>query len=321
MQIQLNKTYNMDWLKLLSLLADESVDCCITSTPYFGLRDYKCAGQIGLEKKPELFIERLVFGFREIRRVLKKTGTCWLNIGDSYVQTKSRYNSAPQTMSGKVRDVPMDNNRIDLKGHEFLKNKDLALVPFRLAIALQEDGWWVRQDIIWHKPNPMPESVEDRCTKAHEYIFLLTKSETYFYDHDAIKEPYTSPLNRWGGVNLTKNGISAWDEETGQNTNRNRSMRPDPKGRNKRSVWHVETTPYAGAHFATFPEKLILPMVLAGCPEGGTILDPFMGAGTTALVALKNNRNFIGSELNPISCKLADERIAGIINQEKLSFV
>ncbi|MDO9131704.1 site-specific DNA-methyltransferase [Hydrogenophaga sp.] len=270
-----------DCLESLKNLADCSVQTCVTSPPYFGLRDYGVDGQIGLEPTPDEFVAALVAVFREVRRVLRDDGTLWLNIGDSYAGSGgagSQYQpggiaktgtNAPSTWAAEYKTKPV-TQRI----HGF-KSKDLIGVPWMLAFALRADGWFLRQDIIWNKPHPMPESVKDRCTKAHEYVFLLSKSPKYFYDHDAVKE---------------------------------RSVDGSTK-RNRRSVWTVATRPYKGAHFATFPPDLIEPCILAGCPEGGVVLDPFLGSGTTAAVALKHGRKAIGLELNPDYVELAIERI------------
>src|SRR3990167_7885715 len=300
-----NKIFCGDSLMILSKIPSNFVDCIITSPPYFGLRDYGVHGQLGLEKTPEEYVDKIFDVFREAKRVLKRRGTVWLNLGDSYSAggngghgEKQHTNRGTRAMAKKPKKTPG------------LKPKNLIGIPWRIALALQADGWYLRQDIIWHKPNPMPESVTDRCTKSHEYIFLISKSAQYYFDNEAIKEPYTKPMNRWGGQKLKANGKSDWDKGTGQSTYRDRDMRPDPNGRNKRSVWTVTTKPYSGAHFATFPPDLILPCILAGCPAGGTILDPFMGAGTTALVAKKNNCNYVGCELNQTYIEIAQRRLS-----------
>jgi DNA modification methylase len=265
----------------LKKLPDESVDCCVTSPPYWGLRDYGVGGQFGLEKTPEEYVKNMVEVFREVKRVLKKEGTLWLNLGDSYNSHSTR---------GKLN----------------LKDKDLVGIPWSVAFALRADGWYLRQDIIWHKPNPMPESVTDRCTKSHEYIFLLAKSQKYYFDNEAIREePKPHILKRKDGM------MSAYKCNAKRISNPETTSKfyPELKGANKRSVWTVTTKPFKEAHFATFPEDLILPCVLAGCPKGGVILDPFFGAGTTGVVAKKNNRDYIGLELNPEYVKLAEKRI------------
>lgn len=283
----------------LNKVESESCNMCVTSPPYYGLRDYGTDQQIGLEKTPEDYIERLVNVFREVRRVLRDDGTLWLNIGDSYAGTGSK---------GDYRDPKYSNGRngqtvsvsAKLNGY---KSKDLIGIPWMLAFALRADGWYLRQDIIWHKPNPMPESVKDRCTKAHEYIFLLSKSKKYYFDSEAIKEPTVTKDNTIRDRDNTRlNNTPGRTKMNGLRTN-NYDMR------NKRDVWQVNTRPYKGAHFAVFPTELIRPCILAGCPENGIVLDPFFGSGTTGVVALEENRNYIGIELNPDYTKLATERI------------
>ena len=306
--IELNKIYQGDSLSILKTWPDEFVDCVITSPPYWGLRDYGVEGQLGLEKTPEEYVAKMVEIFREVKRVLKKEGTLWLNLGDSYVSAKDRYSSVPQTVSGKHRGEPIDNNRPDLKGHEYLKDKDLAGIPWRVAFALQADGFYLRQDIIWAKPNPMPESVTDRCTKSHEYVFLLTKSPKYYFDNEAIKED-SVVSDKWKEPDKKYLSKAEGNGETSLKKGFNRMGEIGGK-RNKRSVWTVTTKPFKEAHFATFPEDLIIPMVKAGCPLGGVCLDPFMGAGTTALVAKKLSRKYIGIELNPEYIKIAENRLA-----------
>jgi len=262
-----------DCIAGLRTLPDASVHCCVTSPPYWGLRDYGHDGQIGLEKTPDAYVARMVEVFREVRRVLRDDGTLWLNLGDSY---------AGSTMTAN------------------LKQKDLVGVPWRVAFALQADGWWLRQDIIWHKPNPMPESVRDRCTKAHEYVFLLTKSERYFYDAEAVSEESVG-RERFG--NWIK-GQPCPDRQ-----DNHRQDMTATTTRNRRSVWTVTTKPYSGAHFAVMPPDLVEPCIRAGCPEGGTVLDPFAGSGTTLAVAAELGRNAIGCELNPDYIELAEQRI------------
>jgi len=256
-------------------LADSTVHCCVTSPPYFGLRDYGCEGQIGLEQSPDEYVSRLVDVFRSVRRILRDDGTLWLNLGDSWASTAQGTFNAPQKMAGKNAGV-YGNFRPKVG----LPPKNLIGIPWRVAFALQADGWFLRQDIIWHKPNPMPESVRDRCTEAHEYIFLLSKKQNYYYDCDAVKEPVAASKSE-GKTEL----------------------------RNRRSVWTVQTRGFKGAHFAVYPEQLIEPCILAGCPRDGTVFDPFTGSGTTAVVALRNQRNFIGTELNPEYCEIARNRI------------
>ena len=318
-----------DSLEVLKTLVDESVDCVITSPPYFGLRDYGMAGQIGLEETPEAYIQNLVDLFREAKRVLKKEGTLWLNLGDSY-SSGQRTTTTPQTVRGK-RGEKETNARPPVI--EWAKQKDLLGIPWRVAFALQADGWYLRQDIIWHKPNPMPESVTDRCTKSHEYIFLLTKSPKYYFDNEAIKEDAVWDLDGNGTQarkERAREGLKSYPEgkRSGIRFGGNKyGDSDDPKHatksgneyivtgkRNRRSVWTVTTKPFKEAHFATFPESLIEPMILAGCPKGGIVLDPFMGAGTTAVVAKKLGRNYLGIELNPEYIKIAQKRIDGTSN-------
>ncbi len=302
----------------LKELPDESVNCVVTSPPYFGLRDYGCEGQIGLETSFGTYVTVLSETFDEVRRVLKNDGTLWLNLGDSYAGSwgaQSRGDDYPGGLEGgsmlsarQIDTHPKGIRTSSLIRFPCLKPKDLAGIPWRVAFALQARGWWLRQDIIWSKPNPMPESVTDRCTKAHEYLFLLSKSERYFYDADAIKEPDGGRMA--GNVNGFKDrqgaaefqvksggiGSDGWEVGT---------------GRNKRSVWTVGTMPFSEAHFATFPPALIKPCILAGCPEGGTVFDPFGGAGTTGLVADRLKRNAILIELNPVYADMAERRIRG----------
>jgi DNA modification methylase len=262
--------YQGDSLEVLKSLPDKSVDCCVTSPPYWGLRDYGHDGQIGLEKTPEEFVSKLVTLFREVRRVLKDEGTLWLNLGDSYTGGGRGGHSAAITGEGK-------NESMAGAGlHSGLKPKDLVGIPWRVAFALQSDGWYLRQDIVWHKPNPMPESVTDRCTKAHEYIFLLSKSAQYYFDSEAIQEPAISAgQTRGGGKKYSSDESSS---ALGGTHNLDRyGVTPD--FRNKRSVWAVSTKPFSDAHFATYPIDLITPCILAGCPAEGIVLDPFFGSG------------------------------------------
>lgn len=291
-------------------LEDNSVDCCITSPPYWGLRNYGVKGQLGLEKTPEEFIERMVTVFEEVRRVLKPQGTLWLNIGDSYAsQSKKRTEkqaTAKSTLAGSLvsQYSILEQQTKIVSG---LKPKDLVGIPWMLAFALRSAGWYLRQDIIWHKPNPMPESVTDRCTKAHEYLFLLSKSSKYYYDSEIIKTDSTRAGEKsYHDFNNPKYHAivdARWkDQFDGRKWGNAGSA-------NKRSVWTVATKGFPEAHFATFPEELILPCVLAGCPKGGLILDPFMGAGTTALVAMSHGRDFTGFELNPTYIKIANNRL------------
>lgn len=291
-----------DCIAGMNAIDDATVHCCVTSPPYFGLRDYGCAGQIGLEQSPDEYVMRLVEVFRSVRRILRDDGTLWLNLGDSWASTAQGTFNAPQKMAGKNASV-YGNFRPKVG----LPPKNLIGIPWRVAFALQADGWFLRQDIIWHKPNPMPESVRDRCTDSHEYIFLLSKKQNYFYDCEAVKEPVAaSTVQRLSQKNLpNQNGSTRVPGKT----NGNMKAVGTTETRNRRSVWTVTTKGYKGAHFAVYPEDLIVPCVLAGCPENGTVFDPFTGSGTTAVVALRNNRNFIGTELNPQYCEIARNRI------------
>ena len=356
-----------DCRDVLKTLDDKSVHTCITSPPYYGLRDYqtgtweggdpncthqrmtkiskdtstghrgmydqgnvvgdaiykttcnKCGAtrkdkQIGLESTPDEYVQQMVEVFREVRRVLRDDGTVWLNLGDTYSNFKDS-KSTPQTLSKGTQSaqaneidegLSVSRNPRTLK-QSGLKNKDLIGIPWRVALALQSDGWYLRQDIIWHKPNPMPESVKDRCTKSHEYIFLLSKQPNYYYDYEAIKEKAKG--ERWGGNKpINMNNTKDIDNQFSGLT-RKRKMLFDE--RNKRSVWTVNPKPYKEAHFAVFPTELIEPCVLAGCPEGGTVLDPFGGSGTTGLVADRHKRNAVLIELNNDYIDIAEDRLKG----------
>ena len=340
---------NCDVMDGLHQLPDESVHCVCTSPPYWGLRDYGVDGQIGLEATPDLFVARMVEVFREVRRVLRKDGTCWLNLGDSY--TTGGSTAAGSSDPKAVGDLSRTLARIGTPAG--LKAKDLVGIPWRVAFALQADGWWLRSDVIWHKPNPMPESVTDRPTKAHEYVFLLTKSERYFYDAEAIKEATIQPLGNPKKTGQIKSEVFAHAGTLGSNQGL--------ADRNKRSVWTVATTPYSAAHFATFPPELPEICIKAGTSQHGccakcgaqwsrwprpdgqygwqptcrcylrpdgshacgdyevrkheavpcTVLDPFSGAGTTCLVADRLQRHGIGIELNPEYAAMAQRRVDG----------
>lgn len=363
---------NADVMDGLSKLDDCSVQTCVTSPPYWGLRDYGTAhweggdpdcthqefrggvgkasakqvtnagasvtyqyrdvcyqcgakridAQIGLEHTPEEYVARMVQVFREVRRVLKDDGTLWLNLGDCYAINGDRRNR----MSGDSHPrnclcfhCTGGNTPLLSSIPEGLKPKDLVGIPWRVAFALQADGWFLRQDIIWHKPNPMPESVRDRCTKAHEYIFLLSKQARYYWDQDAVKEPVSA-----SSIERAKYSLNATINPDPHDMRHGNSWQKcregftmgdvgfvHPEGRNPRSVWTVATQPFAGAHFAVFPPKLIEPCILAGCPEGGLVLDPFCGSGTTGVVALRHGRRFVGIELNAEYVEMAHRRIQG----------
>jgi site-specific DNA-methyltransferase (adenine-specific) len=370
-EIKLNKTnlfgvvnvLTGDCVESMKSLPDESIQTCITSPPYFGLRDYgtatweggdincdhiekfqkhggersnrdqtsqifqaqkvckKCGAvrvdkQIGLEETPDSYVQKLVEVFREVRRVLRDDGTLWLNLGDSYNNATSGGNGATggrdkSTLSSKM--PPIGTTPVKKNIDPLLKPKDLIGIPWRVAFALQADGWYLRQDIIWHKPNPMPESVTDRCTKAHEYIFLLSKSQKYYYDNEAIKEP-SSKFEKEGPRPKTQpNGLRADDAKK-----LGGFQMQVTETRNRRSVWTVPTKPFKGAHFATFPPDLIEPCVLAGSPENGVVLDPFGGSGTTGGVAMKLNRKAILCELNPEYVGIMEQRIQEIVNEKKV---
>lgn len=284
-----------DVMDCLPMLDTNSVQCCVTSPPYFNLRDYGTPGQIGREARLEDYVEKLVEVFREVRRILRPDGTLWLNIGDSYTSGNRKTRDHDWKLPG-------------------IKPKDLIGLPWMLAFALRADGWYLRQDIIWHKPNAMPESVRDRCTKSHEYIFLLSKSARYYFDVDAVREPFvTSP--RTGERRSYRPGcVSSFDMEQGHIEQRGNfaGLPLNPKGRHKRDVWTVSTSSFKGAHFAVFPEKLVEPCILAGCPKGGLVLDPFMGSGTTCIAAERLGREFIGIDINPDYCCMAMKRIAAV---------
>jgi DNA modification methylase len=313
-----------DAVEELQRLPAGSVQTCVTSPPYYGLRDYGVSGQIGLEESPDAYVAKLVAVFREVRRVLRDDGTIWVNLGDSYsgsgpsgasYQSKTTLAREGRTTDGAFR----ISKTLAARGLTYaekkpipapgLKPKDLIGIPWRVAFALQADGWYLRQDIIWSKPNPMPESVRDRCTKAHEYIFLLSKGPRYYFDSEAIREPYADGVgkDRLAAPWLTDNPGARRND-----AGRMRSAFYQNGGRNRRSVWHVATRPYKGAHFATFPPALIEPCILAGCPVGGTVLDPFAGSGTTLAVALSHGRNGVGIELNPEYVTLAQARIGKV---------
>ena len=349
-----------DCVEVLRALPDGFFHTCVTSPPYFGLRDYGHDGQIGLEDTPEAFVDRLVTVFREVRRTLRDDGTLWLNLGDSYAAQRGGTHQPAETLAGGKGGKMADGARVNRDRHDGynptrnataigLKHKDLIGIPWRVAFALQADGWWLRQDIIWAKPNPMPESVRDRCTKSHEYIFLLTKSPNYYFDADAIKEPAVAAdgsarkqqlrarqiaaekglteehiaairsagCTDTGKARVTQNG-------TGKNTPEVERLANEAKDalggyyrefltndgmRNKRSVWTVTTKPFKGAHFATYPTDLIEPCILAGSPKDGHVLDPFGGSGTTGLVAADLGRHATLIELNPEYGEIAKARL------------
>lgn len=290
-----------DCLELLKNIDDNTINCCVTSPPYYGLRDYGVDGQIGLETDPQEYINKLVTVFKEVKRVLRHDGVLWVNIGDTYAGSgkgiwnnkeaqKENYTPSPQGPQSKIPKIWAEHG---------IKAKDLIGIPWMLAFALRADGWYLRQDIIWHKPNAMPSSVKDRCTTSHEYLFLLSKSKNYYFDHEILLEPSIKSNKQPKKVSRTrdkcrvKNGVCV---------------------RNKRSVWSINTRPYKDAHFAVFPPELVEPCILSGCPPQGIVLDPFGGTGTTAGVAIANNRNAILCELNHEYVKLVHKRIDSIKN-------
>jgi DNA modification methylase len=343
-----------DCLVVLPTLEAESVQCCITSPPYWGLRDYGCVGQLGLERTPEEYVEKMVAVFRAVRRVLKDDGTAWLNLGDCYATGAGKVGECPgggeqgeRWKGGRGMNTKQPKwatalgpicqpNRMPLHG---LKPKDLVGIPWRVAFALQADGWYLRSDIIWSKPNPMPESVTDRPTKAHEYLFLLSKSERYYYDAAAIAEPVSDAMRAQMAQGY--NGTATKDYESAgvQNPSSVKARilarasgkvytaqaygehpQSEPRGpasnfglplnRNRRSVWTINTQPFPGAHFAVMPEALVEPCVKAGSKPGDVVLDPFAGAGTVGAVCERYDRRFIGIELNPAYVEMAERRIA-----------
>jgi DNA modification methylase len=301
-----------DCKELLKTIPDQTAHCCVTSPPYYGLRDYGIDGQIGLEQSPEAYVAELVEVFREVWRVLRDDGTVWLNLGDCYARAGGTTDNTALTRRRELAHCNKEQIRMT-KPPENLGPKNLLGIPWRVAFALQAEGWYLRSDIIWHKPNPMPESVTDRPTKSHEYIFLLSKSERYYYDYEAIKEPAVTTR-----PDILEFGPRPDKGFTGHMNDRRRRKKTDspikvvgevPKTRNKRDVWIVATQGSTIPHFAMFPEKLIEPCILAGCPEGGIVLDPFFGAGTTGVVAAKTGRNCIGIELNPTYAEIAERRV------------
>ena len=323
---RINIILNGDCIKELKLMPDAFINCCVTSPPYWGLRDYGHEGQLGLESTPEEYVLKMVEIFREVKRVLKDSGILWLNLGDTYSAHKDCKSVSDslrvggRSESANIIEKGKSNSRNSkMLKSVGLKNKDLIGIPWMVAFALRADGWYLRQNIIWHKPNPMPESVTDRCTKSHEYIFLMSKSQKYYYDNEAIGIPIQQDtLLRY---KRGWNGDGDRGYPNGPQNHIRKFMDPENNKRewsNKRSVWTVNTHSYSEAHFATFPEELIIPCIKAGCPEGGVVLDPFMGAGTTALVALKLNRKFIGIELNSEYCDMAENRIKPYLEQGNL---
>lgn len=351
MNLPLNTILQGDCLEMVKTIPDNSIDCCITSPPYYGLRDYGVDGQIGLEETPEEYIDKLTSLFREVRRVLKDDGTLWVNIGDSYAAQRGGTYQPAESLAGGIGGKTVDGEKVNRGRAEGynptrnaaaigLKHKDLIGIPWMLAFALRSDGWYLRQDIIWHKPNPMPESVKDRCTKSHEYIFLLSKSPHYYFDYEAIQEEATGYDGRKDTMHkgskkytqecmpgmqkqeMASRAHERWKfknlQDKGQTTQTMHERRAEGKQdilypvRNKRDVWSVPVKPCKEAHFAIYPEELIKPCILAGCKVGGIVLDPFFGSGTTGRVAEALGRNYIGCELNPEYVKIAEKRTSDV---------
>lgn len=314
-----NIIINKDSLAALKELPDECVDCCVTSPPYYGLRDYGMEGQIGREATPEQYVARLAEVFGQLYRVLSNSGTLWLNIADSYCGTGSKgvCHEAEKQKGGNGQKTSLTQN---IKG---CKNKDMIGIPWMVAFALRDSGWYLRSDIIWQKGNAMPENVRDRPTRSYEHVFLFSKSKRYYYDASAIAEPIApSTAERYirGRSDSNKYAYAVPGQGNGkvQGINRPRKAGEIKKEdispyRNSRDVWMINTVAYRGAHFAAFPPKLALKCILAGCPEDGIVIDPFFGSGTTGLVATENNRRYIGIDLNPVYCTLAAERIGGVL--------
>lgn len=301
-----------DCLVSMASLPGKSVQTCVTSPPYFGLRDYGHDGQIGLEATPSAYVAKMVDVFREVRRVLRDDGTLWLNLGDTYARNPAKGQHKPGDSGKQSYIYDTGGGRASSTATADVPEKNLLGVPWRVAFALQDDGWYLRQDIIWHKPNPMPESVTDRCTKAHEYLFLLSKRPKYYFDSKAIQEPAVSAGKR----------VTLGDKSFAKGQAKGKGVEPTgnglvdfydvPEFRNRRSVWSITTKPYKGAHFATFPPDLVEPCIAAGSRPGDTVLDPFGGSGTTAQVALQKGRSAILCELNVDYVELAKERIAKV---------
>lgn len=308
---------NRDALYALRELPEESVHCCVTSPPYYALRDYGLDMQIGREDTPEQYIDRLTEVFRELRRVLRSDGTLWLNIADTYCGTGNKgYHADPKNPKGRNGQQIARNNRVS-----GCKQKDLIGIPWLLAFALRADGWYLRSDIIWQKENPMPESVKDRLSRCYEHIFLFSKSKKYFFNYKAISEPIapaTAERLKRGMKGGNKYGKPVPGQPQPQSINRPREHGEIKDAdinplRNKRDVWKINTVPFKGGHYAAYPPKLVETCLLAGCPEGGIVLDPFMGSGTTGMVAAQMGRHFVGVELNPEYTELAYKRIGGEI--------
>ena len=305
----------LDAIEGLKKIPDKMIDMCVTSPPYYNLRNYGVAGQIGMEKTPEEYILRLVEGFREVRRVLRDDGTLWVNIGDSYFpHNGSRGNKQSlggDNLRGRDNEYQPSNK---IYSEMNIKQKDLIGIPWMLAFALRADGWYLRQDIIWKKPNPMPESVKDRCTKSHEHIFMLTKKSKYYYNQDSIREPLSKQRSLQAGTKVSpcnnvdkRKAVIEHDLQRGSGGHfaDGHNWYMNPLGKNKRDVWTVSASKGNNAHFATFPHELIRPCILAGSRKGGIVLDPFVGSGVTAQVSVQENRKCIGIDINSEYISLA----------------
>jgi len=313
--------YCGDALETLNTLESSSIDCVVTSPPYFHLRDYGVKGQIGLESTPELYIERLTLVFSEVMRILKPTGTLWINIGDSYISHKARSNSKHTSSKGKSMNAAYDamKRSTDLHGKHGYLHKNLIGIPWKLAFALQANGWYLRQEIIWHKPNPMPESVTDRCTKAHETVFMLVKERYYFYNSEAVLEDSVTNAKHknWKDKNYDQTMLANKQANGVKGRPSGVAGYTKPGKRNRRSVWTIPVKPFKGTHFAVMPTALVEPCILAGCPEDGIVLDPFMGSGTVAEVATSLGRHWIGIELNKDYISLVKNRLDSIKSNRK----
>ena len=304
-----NQVIQGDCLIEMQKIEDKSIDMVLTSPPYWALRDYGVDGQLGLEPTFQEYITNLCDIFDEVRRVLKDSGTCWVNIGDTYGGTGDKKdNKDPKYKEGRNGQSKAINKSATAKS--------LCQIPSRFAIEMTNRGWILRNEIIWHKPNAMPSPVKDRFTVDFEKVFFFTKSKKYWFEQQF--DEYTKPMNRWGGEELKADGKSEWDNGTGQDTYRTRNFRPNEKGKNKRTVWSINTKPSKEPHFASYPEALIEPMIKAGCPIGGIVLDPFFGIGTTGIVAKKNGKNYIGIEISQEYIKIAEERIRNTRNKQAI---
>lgn len=304
-----------DALSTLRSMADESVACCVTSPPYWGLRDYGIPGQVGLEDSIDEHVARMVEAFAEVRRVLAKDGSLWLNLGDSYVARRGGGVGSSSSINGTRTAHAYRAANAARRPGRGLPHKNLVGMPWRVALALQADGWLLRSDIVWHKPNPLPDSTTDRPTKSHEYVFLLSRSPSYHYDQDAIRTDLAPKTETtWGSIRRCKDGADQRVKARKfQRTVPHRAPALDehgnPKGANARTVWTIPPAQYDGPHFAVMPERLVEPCIAAGCPPGGTVLDPFAGTGTVGVVAHRMGRRFVGIEINPETAELARRRI------------